>query len=86
MVRWISETNHQRVNPNNPRKRIKVDDYVLVNLHCGVNNLFIEGLSAYVNVRNLLDNRYSNAGGGSINFISSPQDPISVRGTIEYKF
>ncbi|MBI5185768.1 MAG: TonB-dependent receptor [Nitrospinae bacterium] len=86
MFRWIGETQTRWKETNDKTKRVRVDDYVVVDLNSGVNDLFIPGLSAYLNVRNLLDNRYYNAAGGGSNFRFSPQDPICVTGTLEYKY
>jgi iron complex outermembrane receptor protein len=56
----------------------KADSYGVVHLHAGVNN-FYKSLSAFVDVRNLLDVKYFNT--GRINrsdLVESPQDPRRV--------
>ena len=83
MIRWIGKTKHSKIDPNDPTKRQQVDAYTLVNLHSGINNLY-QDLSIYLTVRNLLDNRYFNAGAGSL--VSSPQDPRRIIWKLEYKF
>ncbi len=64
----------------------KTDPYAVVHLHAGVNNLY-KNLSAFLDIRNLMDIRYFNT--GRINrsdFEESPQDPRRIVLGLRYKF
>lgn len=84
MVRWIGETNTRWVERDLARPQ-EVPSYTLVNLNTGITDL-INGLNLSVNVRNLLDRRYYNSGGGSSNFALSPQEPRRIVVKMDYKF
>jgi outer membrane receptor protein involved in Fe transport len=79
-VMWVDETLHFHTN-----RRTKTPSYTLINLHAGVDNVY-KGLSAFITIRNLANEKYFNAGGGSNSFPDSPQDPRRIIVGLKYKF
>jgi len=84
VVRWIGETHTVYIDRSTARDQ-KVRSYTLVNLHAGANDL-IKNLSASINIRNLFDVRYYNAGGSGLSFVKAPQEPRRVVLSLKYKF
>jgi outer membrane receptor protein involved in Fe transport len=81
---WIDDTNTGREDKSNPGKRLQSDGYVLMNLHLGAN---WRNFSFYLDIYNLFDTRYYNAGGsGSTTFVSMPQQPRSILLGVAYGF
>jgi len=87
-IKWIGRTNNRLVlstSKSYSKDERTVDDYVLVNLHMGLNEL-VGGLSTTLNIQNLLDKRYYNNGEGSQRFLSMPQEPRRIVFSLNYKF
>ncbi len=84
IIRWIGKTNSRSIDDTSLTTEEHVDDYLLVNLNVGVDDL-VKNLSASINIHNLFDKRYYNAGSGGINFLSSPQEPRRIVLKVDYK-
>lgn len=77
---WIDKTAHFASN-----RPDKVSSYAVMHLHAGADN-FYGSWSAFVDVRNLLDNSYFNAAALGQSFGSTPQDPRRIFFGLKYKF
>lgn len=83
LVRWIGQSNNYRITtPGSSNQRVK--SYVVTDLNMGVNSL-LGNLSASINIQNLFDKRYYNAGGNSARHPSVPQEPRRVVLSLNYK-
>jgi outer membrane receptor for ferrienterochelin and colicins len=83
----IGATNTKRSDSSDNSKRVQVGAYTLINLHLGIKDL-LPGLSLSLDIYNLADRRYGNAGGetAATNFISAPQQPRSGMVSLTYRF
>ena len=71
----------------NSGSRIESPGYTVASLHLAAHKLADRNLSAYVDVYNLFDRRYSVAhGSASTTFVNMPQQPRSLFASLEYKF
>lgn len=71
----------------NPGARLEAPGYTLVNLHLGAHRLAGRNLTAWLDIHNLFDRRYSVAyGSSSTTFVSMPQPPRSFMLSLEYRF
>lgn len=84
---FIDRTNTNKNDSLQPGARLQSPGYALVNLHLGAHNLF-KDLSANIDVYNLFDRRYYNAGGitSNVTFVSTPQSPRALRLSLRYQF
>jgi iron complex outermembrane receptor protein len=83
-VRWIGQsTNYRITTPGQTKQRVK--SHIVTDLNMGVNNIW-KAFSASINIQNLQDKRYYNAGGNSARHPSVPQEPRRVVLTLNYKF
>ena len=86
-LQWIGATNTGQKDPANPGQRLQTDPYAVASLHVGFHKLGGDRVSAYVDLYNLFDKRYSAAHGSSKDtLLAVPQQPRTVMGTIEYRF
>lgn len=67
---------------------VKAPGYGVVNLHLGAKDIAETGFNLYLDVYNLFDRRYYNAGGvtSSATFVNAPQDPRRIMLSIGYAF
>ncbi|MFQ5442976.1 MAG: TonB-dependent receptor plug domain-containing protein [Nitrospinales bacterium] len=72
-LRWVGKT------PIFPASSFKeTDSYTVLHLHAGINNIY-KNLSAFIDIRNLADVQYFNAGNGNRrDFDFSPQNPRRI--------
>jgi outer membrane receptor protein involved in Fe transport len=83
-VRWIGQSNnHLITSPGMSDQRVK--SHIVTDLNVGVTDIW-KNLSASINVQNLFDKRYYNAGGNWARYPSVPQEPRRVVLTLNYKF
>lgn len=83
-VRWVGQSNNHLIQtPGNSKQRVK--SHIVTDLNVGVTDIW-RNLSASVNVQNLFDKRYYNAGGNWARHPSVPQEPRRVVLTLNYKF
>ncbi|MBE9536838.1 MAG: TonB-dependent receptor, partial [Proteobacteria bacterium] len=83
-VRWVGQSNnHLITSPGSSNQRVK--SHIVTDLNIGVTDIW-RNLSASVNVQNLFDKRYYNAGGNWARHPSVPQEPRRVVLTLNYKF
>lgn len=84
IVRWIGETNSVYVDRSTEQDET-VRSYTLVNLNAGVEDI-IKDVSVSMNIRNLFDARYYNAGGSALSLIKAPQEPRRIVFSLMYRF
>ncbi len=88
-LRINSETNANPPDPLDPSKRVQAPGYGVMDLTLIAEDLFdIKGLDGHLDVSNVFDRRYYNAGGqGSDVFLDTkPQDGRSWMATVAYRF
>jgi outer membrane receptor for ferrienterochelin and colicins len=83
----IGATNTKRSDSTDISKRVQAPGYALLNLHAGVREI-LPGLALNLDIYNLADRRYGNAGGetAATNFISAPQQPRAWVVSLHYRF
>lgn len=82
-LRWVGQSNNSRITtPGNSNQRVK--SYIVTDLNVGANNLR-GNLSASINIQNLFDKRYYNAGANSARHPSVPQEPRRIVLSLNYK-
>ena len=83
---FIGKTNSGLEDKDNQGKRLQSDAFFLAHLHLGAENI-TKGLSVYLNINNLLNRRYSVAGGsGSTTFTAMPQAGRHMILGLRYQF
>lgn len=79
-IEWIDKTSNF-----SSTTAAKTPSYAVANLHAGVDNIY-RGLSAFIDIRNLTDERYFNTAPLFQSFIFTPQNPRTFVGGLNYKF
>ncbi|MCV6639022.1 TonB-dependent receptor [Candidatus Albibeggiatoa sp. nov. NOAA] len=83
----IDETITNKPDPTNPNRWLHSPGYVVMDLHFGAMDVW-DKLSVFVDVHNVFDTRYYNAGSITQNatFLANPQQPRSIGLTLKYTF
>lgn len=86
-IKWIGRTNNRYAESTTSYSYHErtVDDYYLVNMHMGIDNL-TGNLSATLNIQNLTDKKYHNSGGSSNRHLAVAQEPRRIVLSLNYKF
>lgn len=85
-VYWVGRTNTNKNVSSTSTERQQSPSYVVANLHLGARN-FLGGLSANIDVYNLFNREYYNAGGeSSTAFIATPQPLRTIMFSISYDY
>ena len=79
-IEWVDKTSNFSSTTSD-----KTPSYALANLHAGVDNIY-RGLSAFIDIHNLTDERYFNTAPFPQSFIFTPQNPRTIYGGLSYKF
>lgn len=83
----MGPANTSRNDALNPGERIKTPGYVLAHLHIGKQRLFLDNLSAHLDIYNLFDTHYYNAAGSaSTTFVNMPQPGRAFVFSLQYQF
>ena len=87
-LQWIGPTTTGRAVSSGSGDRITTDSYVQMSLHGGLHKLGIPGLSLYLDIYNLTDERYyaAHTSSSSAVLLEVPQQPRTWLGTLEYRF
>lgn len=81
---WIGRTNSPQSEPDNPQTLQTISAYWRVDLYASAK--LMDNFSLFLNVNNLFDRRYYNAGAFSASLTASPQDPRTVSAGFTYQF
>ncbi|WP_353571094.1 TonB-dependent receptor [Candidatus Albibeggiatoa sp. nov. BB20] len=83
----IDQTVSNKPDPNQPSKWLTSPGYVVMDLHFGAIEVW-DQLSVFVDIHNVFDTRYYNAGSITQNstFLANPQQPRSIGLTLKYRF
>ena len=85
--RALGESTHARLDPTDPRKRLKVPGSLVFDLTMKHDLGFIKGAAFSFNVRNLFNAKYYTPGGPyDLNYLRSPQAPRTWNLQLSYSF
>jgi outer membrane receptor protein involved in Fe transport len=84
----IGRTDTNKNDPSHPGGHLQSPGYALVNLHLGARQVLVKGLSTNLDIYNLFDTRYYNAGGvtSNVTFVGTPQPPRALMFSLRYQF